>query len=529
MGFYRKTGASGAGAWVRIGDLPYSFIVANDSGSGSANAIKADSAIPVSDSALVVLPISATNTASPASVAFNGGAALTIKTVAGSDVAAGGLVAGMRLIEVVSGGTFRLVSDQVSSAVLAAAEEAASAANSSKGAAQASASNAANSASAAQKWASEAENVEVLPGLFSAFHWAKKAASVVTGGIADALKSAPVKASPVSADKIALLDDDGLKTASLASLQKLFGLPIGTTIMMQGNGNSPPPGYLLHNGAAVTSAYPDLRAWLLNNGATVNGNGDPIIEDMGGYFPRGWRSGQVVDSGRVFGSAQQDAMQGHKHRTPGAVANRGDAWAAVDGTESVSTADSVYYPGTTSAFRTLTGSPVFPDGVNGTPRIAAETRPVNKTFTYWIKAYAADQVPGSADFAALANNVQTLSANVQALQGRTTTLESYGKVLAWVNFNGTGTVAIRASKNVSSVADNGTGDYTVNFITAMPDANFIMVGTGSGEQEGTGGGVARQGPAFSTSSNTTTSCRVRTGYDNGALYDWPTVGVAFLR
>ena len=43
---------------------------------------------------------------------------------------------------------------------------------------------------------------------------------------------------------------------------------------------------------------------------------------------------------------------------------------------------------------------------------------------------------------------------------------------AWVNFNGTGTVAIRASFNVTSITDNGTGDYTVNFTTAMPDANY---------------------------------------------------------
>ena len=44
---------------------------------------------------------------------------------------------------------------------------------------------------------------------------------------------------------------------------------------------------------------------------------------------------------------------------------------------------------------------------------------------------------------------------------------------AWVNFNGTGTVAIRASGNVSSITDNGTGDYTVNFITAMTDVNYV--------------------------------------------------------
>ena len=43
-----------------------------------------------------------------------------------------------------------------------------------------------------------------------------------------------------------------------------------------------------------------------------------------------------------------------------------------------------------------------------------------------------------------------------------------------MNFNGTGTVAIRASFNVSSITDNGTGDYTVNFTTAMPDANYAV-------------------------------------------------------
>jgi hypothetical protein len=50
---------------------------------------------------------------------------------------------------------------------------------------------------------------------------------------------------------------------------------------------------------------------------------------------------------------------------------------------------------------------------------------------------------------------------------------------AWVNFNGTtntgGFCTIRASFNVTSVADNGTGDYTVNFTTAMPDANYSPV------------------------------------------------------
>ena len=55
--------------------------------------------------------------------------------------------------------------------------------------------------------------------------------------------------------------------------------------------------------------------------------------------------------------------------------------------------------------------------------------------------------------------------------------ENY-KCRAWVNFNGTGTVAIRASGNVSSITDNGTGDYTVNFTTAMTDVNFTAIGVG---------------------------------------------------
>ena len=57
-------------------------------------------------------------------------------------------------------------------------------------------------------------------------------------------------------------------------------------------------------------------------------------------------------------------------------------------------------------------------------------------------------------------------------------------VKAWVNFNGTGTVAIRASFNVSSITDNGIGDYTVNFAVAMTDANFSYSHAYSSEVSG---------------------------------------------
>ena len=61
-----------------------------------------------------------------------------------------------------------------------------------------------------------------------------------------------------------------------------------------------------------------------------------------------------------------------------------------------------------------------------------------------------------------------------------------GSAKAWVNFNGTGTVAIRASYNVSSITDNGTGEYTVNFTNSMPDANYCTTLSFSGSNDSGG-------------------------------------------
>ena len=58
---------------------------------------------------------------------------------------------------------------------------------------------------------------------------------------------------------------------------------------------------------------------------------------------------------------------------------------------------------------------------------------------------------------------------------------------AWVNFNGSGTVAIRASGNVSSITDNGLGDYTVNFTTSMPDVNYTVASNSISTNDARGG------------------------------------------
>jgi hypothetical protein len=98
---------------------------------------------------------------------------------------------------------------------------------------------------------------------------------------------------------------------------------------------------------------------------------------------------------------------------------------------------------------------------------------------------------------------------------------------AWVNFNGTGTPAIRASGNVSSITDNGTGDYTVNFTTAMPDANYQTSVTPQAVST-----TAGCGSLFGTSPQTTSSVRIRTWDEmknaNGH-FDPVTVGVAVFR
>jgi hypothetical protein len=124
----------------------------------------------------------------------------------------------------------------------------------------------------------------------------------------------------------------------------------------------------------------------------------------------------------------------------------------------------------------------------------------------------------AANLAAAANSTSGyLTASKVQNGGKTT------NALAWVNFNGTGTVAIRSSYNVSSITDNGTGDYTVNFATALSDANYAVSGSASADGSGS------SGLGFSNESRTTTACRVRifvTTTANGS--DQPAVMVAIF-
>ena len=120
------------------------------------------------------------------------------------------------------------------------------------------------------------------------------------------------------------------------------------------------------------------------------------------------------------------------------------------------------------------------------------------------------QVSGNA----ISGTTGSFSSDLSFNSGYGSAAVAYG-CRAWVNFNGTGTVAIRGSGNVTSITDNNTGDYTVNFTTAMPDVNYMFV---AGAQAN---GVAN-GPMIDLFAvGTTTTCRFRVFNAASATMDSP--------
>lgn len=101
--------------------------------------------------------------------------------------------------------------------------------------------------------------------------------------------------------------------------------------------------------------------------------------------------------------------------------------------------------------------------------IAAPNSNTNRTLTL-PDATGTVQVSGNA----ISGTTGSFSGDLSFNSGYGSAAVAYG-CRAWVNFNGTSTVAIRASGNVTSITDNGTGDYTVNFTNAMPDINYSTV------------------------------------------------------
>jgi hypothetical protein len=116
------------------------------------------------------------------------------------------------------------------------------------------------------------------------------------------------------------------------------------------------------------------------------------------------------------------------------------------------------------------------------------------------------------------------SGNFQFNSGYGSVATAYG-CRAWVNFNGTGTVAIRASGNVSSITDGGSGLYTVNFTTAMPDANYCALCTG----EHFPGVSYTNGATVRDATRLTTSVQLNYFNNSGTLYDVVSAYAAIFR
>jgi len=178
------------------------------------------------------------------------------------------------------------------------------------------------------------------------------------------------------------------------------------------------------------------------------------------------------------------------------------------------------------------------NGIGVGMQFAVETAASNTEIGATIEAITTDVTSTSEDFdlsfktmaagaAAVERMKVTSTGNLEFNSGYGSVATAYG-CRAWVNFNGTGTVAIRASANVTSITDNGTGQYTVNFTNAMPDANY------STSLAVIPDAAFASGPAgvrsFFLGTHATGSVSIQTGFQGTPVYlDFPTIDVAIFR
>jgi len=176
-------------------------------------------------------------------------------------------------------------------------------------------------------------------------------------------------------------------------------------------------------------------------------------------------------------------------------------------------------------------SPVRLNGsTSGYSELSAPAVAGNNTITLPTGAGSANQLlknGATAGSLAFGTATEDASGNLAFNSGYGSSAVAYG-CRAWVNFNGTGTVAIRASGNVSSITDNGIGDYTVNFTTAMVDANYSFVCGGQGDTGGSLAYLTGRGNQ-ATLQQTTTTLRVLASNGANAFFDMLVCNVAIFR
>lgn len=160
------------------------------------------------------------------------------------------------------------------------------------------------------------------------------------------------------------------KITSTQNLALYDTCPIGAIIAFPAA--AIPNGWLECNGQAVSrTTYAELFALISTSYGTGDGSTTFNLPDYRGVFLRGKDNGKGYDAGRVLGDLQQDAMQGHEHK--GALFDLTGASGAARWASS-------------AANNTTATGGIVADGVSGTPRIAAETRPKNVSVVYCVKA-----------------------------------------------------------------------------------------------------------------------------------------------